>query len=266
MPDQSFTPRYYEIETALRARIARLQINDPLPSDAELCEEFGVSRMTARNAMQRLVQEGLVRREQGRGTFVAHLPVDRQLLHLRSFSSEMRQRGRVPTSELLHADIRAASPEESDALRLADGADIVSVTRLRLADNQPMAIEQAVLPGRLRQVLSVDLNTASLHDSITQLGSVAATGRGTVTAELASGDDAAHLYVARGSPLLVERRLIFDGSGAPIEFTQSRYVPDRYVLNVDFTIGATAPTVVPRSRPVGTRRHRASETPPVPLA
>jgi GntR family transcriptional regulator len=77
-----FVPRYYEIEQTLRARIAALDPDSPLPSDAQLCDEFGVSRMTARNAVQRLVQEGLVYRLPGRGTFVAPTPANRTATHI----------------------------------------------------------------------------------------------------------------------------------------------------------------------------------------
>jgi hypothetical protein len=109
-PPARFVPRYYEIEQALRARVAALRPDDPLPSDAMLCEEFGVSRMTARNAVQRLAQEGLVYRVPGRGTFVAEPPVHRQAGSLLSFTEEMRRRGRVPSSRVLAVGVREPGP------------------------------------------------------------------------------------------------------------------------------------------------------------
>ena len=109
-----------------------------------LCEEFGVSRMTARNAVQRLSQEGLVYRVPGRGTFVAEPPVHRQAGHLLSFTEEMRRRGRAPSSRLLAREVREPGPAEASRLQLEPGAEVVAVNRLRVADDEPVAIEEAV--------------------------------------------------------------------------------------------------------------------------
>ena len=106
-----FTPRYVTIEQSLRARVAALDPHAPLPSDAQLCEEFGVSRMTARNAVQRLVQDGLVYRVPGRGTFVAPGDAHRTATHILSFSDEMRRRGREPSSRLVESSVRPATDE-----------------------------------------------------------------------------------------------------------------------------------------------------------
>ena len=111
-------PRYREIESSLRARIATLRPGQRLPSDADLCAEFGVSRMTARHAMAQLAEEGLVRRESGRGTFVAEPPTHRRASSLMTFSREMRRQGRVPTSRIVRRLLREPTePRARDAPR-----------------------------------------------------------------------------------------------------------------------------------------------------
>jgi GntR family transcriptional regulator len=247
MEPASFVPRYYEIEQELRTQIAALRSHDPLPSDAELCEQFGVSRMTARNAMQRLVHEGLVYREKGRGTFVSPRVVDREVSHLRGFSDEMRARGMVPSSILLGAALRQATEAEATALRQRPGVEVVSIERVRLADDVPMAVEHAVLTARCAGVLVADLAQASLHRTLMMLGIVPSSGTSTVTAERPTARDAAQLRITRNTPLLVERRLIRDGENVPIEWTESRYVSERFALNVSFAVD------LPPARPADTR-------------
>jgi GntR family transcriptional regulator len=236
-PPARFVPRYYEIEQALRTRIADLKPDDPLPSDAMLCEEFGVSRMTARNAVQRLSQEGLVYRVPGRGTFVAEPPVHRQAGNLLSFTEEMRRRGREPSSVLLSRDVREPGPAEASRLQLGTGAQVVAIRRLRMADDEPVAIEEAVFPATIAPVLErADLERRSLHDTLVESGHVPTMGRARLGAEAAGTGDAELLRVAVGSPLLVEKRVIHDQDGRPLELCESRYAGDRYGLDVQFDV------------------------------
>jgi DNA-binding GntR family transcriptional regulator len=236
-PPARFVPRYYEIEQALRARVARLRPDDPLPSDAMLCEEFGVSRMTARNAVQRLAQEGLVYRVPGRGTFVAEPPVHRQAGNLLSFTEEMRRRGRLPSSRLLARVVREPGPAEASRLQLQPDALVIAVRRVRVADQEPMAIEEAVFPATIAALIeNADLEHHSLHDTLVAGGHVPTMGRARLGAEAARPDDAALLGVPEGSPLLVEKRVIHDQEGRPLELCESRYAGDRYGLDVQFDV------------------------------
>jgi GntR family transcriptional regulator len=229
-----FVPRYFEIEQSLRERTAALQPHSPLPSEAQLCDEFGVSRMTARAAVQRLVQDGLVYRVPGRGTFVAASRANRTAGHILSFSDEMRRKGRVPSSRVIERCERRATDEEERRLR---AGDVVVVRRVRLADGKPLALERAVFPAdRVAEVLDADLERESLFRTLVTAGLVPTSGSAALAAEAATAEDARLLRVRKGAPLLVERRLIHDQDGRPLEWTESRYVGSRYGIDVDFDV------------------------------
>lgn len=231
------TPAYRLIEQELRRLIAESKAGDPLPSDAELCEQFRVSRMTARQAVQRLAAEGLLYRVSGRGTFVAQAPVHRRINRLFSFTEEMRRKGRTASSRVLEANVRPGLAEEILALRLPPGSGVVAIRRLRLADDVPMAMEYARLAAVCAGVLASDLARSSLFDALRGIGRVPTLAQGTLTAAAAHADEAGLLNVPEGAPLLVERRTVFDQAEKPLEFTESRYVGGRYLFDVELAAG-----------------------------
>lgn len=230
-------PRYRTIEQALRGRIATLRPGDGLPSDSELCAEFGVSRMTARNAMHRLAEEGLVLRLPGRGSFVAEPPSHRRADRLVSFSSEMRRRGRVPTSVVVAREIRPAGRSAAADLQIRDSEPIVFLRRVRCADGQPIALETTLLVGALSAtVMAADLRHDSLHATLAAAGWALRRGTATVKAASATAEDARLLGVALNDPVLVERRVIVDAQGRPVEATETRYAAERYAIDVRFDV------------------------------
>src|SRR4029453_17121271 len=240
----------------LRAQVEGAPPGAPLPSEAELCERFSVSRMTVRQAVQELTNDGLVERRRGQGTFVAHRPVHRRPGVFLSFTEEMHRRGAQATRRLLSAG-RGASPRpprgaqatgrlpaaglddprrpEAEDLGLAPGSQVVRVARVRLADGVPVALEDAALVPELAGVLEEDLGGGSLHGALERRGIVATRATGTITARLARASETELLDLGPQSALLVELRVLFDQEGRVFERTETRYVADRYVIDVVHT-------------------------------
>lgn len=238
MTENGLQPQYRQIERALRERISALRPGERVPSDAELSVEFGVSRMTARHAMQRLAEDGLIRREPGRGSFVAKPPAHRHTNRLMTFTQEMTRAGRVPSSRVLTRIVRPASAAEASSLGIAARDPVVHLRRLRLADGVPIVLESTTLLGATADaVMAADLATGSLHEALRTAGFEPRRGTGTISAAAATDDDASLLTIEIGDALLVEQRVIADAEGRRIEATESRYRADRYGLVVNFDVG-----------------------------
>ena len=237
MTDGTYQPQYRQIEQSLRERIATLQPGERLPSDADLCAEFGVSRMTARNAMERLAADGLITREPGRGSFVAERPAHRRANRLMTFTQEMRRAGRNPSSRVLTQVIRPSSTAEAANLGIPDRQPVVHLRRLRLADGEPIALETTILIGACADaVMTADLAQGSLHETLGRAGIALSRGSGTIAAAAAGSEEARLLGIRTGDPLLIERRVIRDAHGRRTEATESVYPADRYALDVTFDV------------------------------
>src|SRR5205823_4815861 len=136
-------PRYYQLKEIMRERIrlGEWKPGDLIPSERELGETYGISRMTARQAITDLVNEGLFYREQGKGTFVSQHKITQQLIQLTGFTEDIRARGQRPGTKVLSAEMFPADEATAERLRISQGTLIFRLRRLRLADDEPLAIE-----------------------------------------------------------------------------------------------------------------------------
>lgn len=233
--DRPVGARYLEIEWWLRERTRTGTPGALLPSESELAAQFHVSRMTARQAVQNLAQEGLVERRRGSGTYIAERPFHRHEGVFLSFTEDMRRRGMKASSELVEAAMRQASAADIEALRLGDDPRVVSIHRIRIADGTPLSIERAVLPASCAAVLSCDLESGSLHEALTAIGRIPTLAQSWISARMPTAEERKRLNVtSQREPLLVDRRVVLDQDGAPIEHTESAYLASRYVVDVTF--------------------------------
>jgi GntR family transcriptional regulator len=167
--EQSSQPLYQQLQRSLREAIQKrvLGPEDALPAERDLAEALEVSRITVRKAIDGLVQEGLLTRRQGSGTFVC-ARVEKNFSKLTSFSEDMRARGRKPHSAWLNRAAGTVTPEEAMTLRASPGTPVLRFHRIRFADDAPMALEYATVPASC--LPSIDAVTTSLYEALEQAG------------------------------------------------------------------------------------------------
>jgi GntR family transcriptional regulator len=225
-------PLYYQIRSRLLEMIenGQLQPGDRVPSERELTETYGVSRMTARQAVSELENQGFLVRIQGKGTFVGAPKLDQPLAGLTSFSEDMRRRGLAPGALVLAAEQIPAGRRVGQILGRSETTPIFRLERLRLADDQPMAVETAFIPVDLcPDLLGEQFEHESLYKVLRDrfgLHLVKATQR--LEAVAADSYEAELLRVHEGTPLLLLERVSRDANDNPVEFVRSLYRGDRY--------------------------------------
>ena len=225
-------PLYIQLYETLRADIQaqRLKPHQQIPSERALCERFRVSRMTVRQALVDLARGGLIYSRAGKGTFVSAPKIDQQLKTLTGFSQEMTNRGSTPSSRVLEAKLQPARDDIAPILRIPVGSGIILLTRVRLADGIPLAIETVHLPHRLcPNLLRHNFSVESLYDVLErEYGYRLTRADQTIEAALAGPRELALLQLVPPAAVLMMERLTFTDQNILIEYVQSAYRGDRY--------------------------------------
>lgn len=221
--------KHVQVREYVRALVAGGAPGSPAPSERELVHRFGVARMTVRQAMDALVAEGLLERMPGRGTFVAR--PRRVQTPVAGFSDEMRRRGLSVQSATLLARREHAGPGVARALALAEGGSVVHWRRVRSADGRVVCLQDvylvdALVPGLLSSALP-----PSLYDELAGRGLRPTWVEDAVSADSATVEEATHLDVVVGVPVLRHQRRAFCGERV-IEVSRTAYRPDRYTYRL----------------------------------
>jgi GntR family transcriptional regulator len=229
LQEPSSTPLYIQLANNLRNHIKTggIASGDALPSERDLCEIMNASRVTIRKAIDRLIAEGLLFRKQGSGTFVSP-QIEAPSTFLSSFSEDAGARGAKAGTIWMLKTYAAATEEEALLLELEPNAKVARLGRVRLAGDEPLAIEHAVIPADL--LPDLEQLGDSLYQALDARGNRPITGTQKIRASLATPTEAALLSIAEKSEVLRLERLTRKADGKPVEFTRSAYRGDRYVF------------------------------------
>lgn len=229
-------PLYIQIDEELRGQIESGDLGPlaQVPSETDLAEHFRVSRMTARKALDRLVADGMLFRQPGKGTFVAPTKIAHGASQGLSFSDAMSAQGRTTETRVLEAEIVAAPSNVARALSLPPGAQAIFLRRLRVVDGQPAAIHLSYMPSRLSALLEFDLS-GSLSQLMSRVGARVERSEDSVEAVLATGEEAALLEVPQGSPLVLISGTAYSAGNEPIRYTEALYPGARWKFRLEVT-------------------------------
>lgn len=230
---ESPIPLYYQLKELIQEQIEDeiFKPGDPIPTEMELCQIHNISRMTVNKAIMSLVHEGLLYREQGRGTFVAENKRKHQLNNLKGFTEEMMQKGYSVETKILSFETVEATKNKKEHLKLGEkGEKIIEIKRLRYIENEPFALETAWIPFKLCPDLDVKINNSkSLYEIFQRkYGYILAEAKQTIEPIMINDYESELLNLRKNSLALLFRRTTYLDDGQIIEYTKAIYRSDKH--------------------------------------
>ena len=229
---ESANPLYRQLMEKLRADIAAgvYPAHSRIPSEQALCEIYAVSRVTVRRALSELTREGLLQRQQGKGTFVSAPRLQRDLRDVSSFHDACRLMGREPGARVIHAQLVPAGDSDREQLGITD-AQVVEIVRLRLADGQPVMLETNHFPLSCAWLIEQKLS-GSLYGLLQERGLIAQRGIHEISLTYATAAEARLLETQPGDALLRLEQIIYDQRDKPLHTSHQVIRGDRFTFRI----------------------------------
>lgn len=235
LKQDAITPLYVqlmeELETSIRNGVYKP--GDKIMTEAEMAREYGVSLITVRKAVGSLMEKGLVVRKQGKGTFVTKPKYSRNMKKLQSFTEMCEQMGVKPGARVLENRLIAADKKVADRLGIEPGSNVVYISRLRLADGEPVQVEKSYFPLKYAFLLEEDLNDGSMFECLKEkAGAKVASSEKMIEVCRATAEEAALMDVKKGDYLLFVKSTAYDENGEPMYAGIQLINGDRFSLYV----------------------------------
>ena len=223
-------PAYIRIHDAIKKEIdgGVWEIGQRLPSERDLADDYEVSRMTLRQAITLLVEEGILERRVGSGTYVASHRVQEKMRGTTSFTEIVRSQGKTPSSQLISYQRKTANETEIQQLQLKATDTVVRMERVRFADNVPLVFEVASIPEKLIQSFNQEDITEHFFQTLTDNGYEIGKSEQTIYAKNASERVVNYLKVPKNHAVLALTQVSYFTDGRPFEYVHSQYVGDRF--------------------------------------
>lgn len=223
-------PMYIKIHNQIKRDIEQhvYNVGDRIPAERQLAIKFGVSRMTLRQAIKTLEEEGILERRLGSGTYVSSRKVQEKMSGIMSFTEIMEANGQVPSSKLITYKVGQPSLSEKERLKLEDGVSVLRMERIRYADDLPICYEVVTVPYHLVEKSTKAEISTHLYETLARNGHKIGRVTEHISASIANENDAHLLYIKKGEPLITRRQVTEFEEGQPFEYTRARYVAERF--------------------------------------
>lgn len=223
-------PMYIRIHNQIKRDIEKhvYKVGDRIPAERQLAVKFGVSRMTLRQAIKTLEDEGILERRLGSGTYVASQKVQEKMSGIMSFTEITEANGQTPSSKLITYQVGKPSLSEKERLGIKPEDEVLRMERIRFADDTPICHEVVTIPYKLVEDISKDDISTHLYETLEKNGYQIGRVTEHISAAVCNENDACLLKAKKCEALITRRQVTELSDGKPFEYTRARYVAERF--------------------------------------